>query len=135
VERARVSPSQHATITLSRRQVGDADRVGGIELMILWPSSLGPEPGEEYVRLGFEREATREQKSAAEAIVRPAIAEAEERYGATLVPVHVRVTRLRRPGDMPAGGEARVHLAVTLIGSRWVHAKGARRGRIAFAKS
>jgi hypothetical protein len=116
------------SITFSRRQVGDADRVGGIELMIPWPSSLGPEPGEDYVRLDHEREANATEKTAAEALVKPAC----EASG--LVPVHVRVTRLRRPGDLHAGGEARVHLAVTIIGRRWVHARGARRGRIAFAK-
>jgi len=27
-----------------------------------------------------------------------------------------------------------VHLAVTIIGRRWVHARGARRGRVAYAK-
>lgn len=115
-------------ITLSRRQIGDADRVGGIELMILWPASLGPEPGEDDVRLDHEREASREEKAAAEALVKPAC------DAAGLVPVHVRVTRLRRPGDLPAGGEARVHLAVTIIGRRWVHARGARRGRVAYAQ-
>lgn len=52
------------SITLSRRQIGDADRVGGIELMILWPSSLGPEPREDNVRLDHEREATREEAGA-----------------------------------------------------------------------
>lgn len=144
-------------ITLSRRQIGDADRVGGIELMILWPCSLGPEPGEEHtmpmlpnehhpsarcsclgcmadwpspapVRLDHEREADPAEKAAAEALVKPAC------EAAGLVPVHVRVTRLRRPGDLPGGGEARVHLAVTIIGRRWVHARGARRGRIAYAR-
>lgn len=116
------------SITLSRRQVGDADRVGGIELLILWPSSLGPEPGEDYIKLGYEREATAAEKRTAEDMVRAACTE----HG--LVPVHVRVTRLRRPGDLPAGGEERVHLAVTIIGRRWVHARGARRGRVAYAK-
>ncbi len=115
-------------LTLSRRQIGDADRVGGIELCILWPSSLGPEPGEEYIRLDHEREATSEERAAAEALVKPAC------EAAGLVPVHVRVTRLRRPGDLQGGGEARVHLAVTIIGRRWVHARGARRGRVAYAK-
>lgn len=115
-------------ITLSRRQIGDADRVGGLELMILWPSSLGREPGEDYIRLDHEREATAAEKACAESLVR----EACDAHG--LVPVHTRVTRLRRPKDLPAGGEARVHLAVTITGRRWVHAKGARRGRVAYAK-
>jgi hypothetical protein len=112
-------------IALSRRQIGDADRVGGIELMILWPDQLGPEPD---VRLDHEREATAAEKAWAEARV------ADACDAAGLVPVHVRITRLRRPGDLPGGGEARVHLGVTIIGTRWVHARGARRGRIAYAK-
>jgi len=145
------------SFALSRRQIGDADRVGGIELMILWPESLGPEseesaampmlPNEHHpsarcscapclalwplpapVRLDHEREANMAEKAAAEALVKPAC----EASG--LVPVHVRVTRLRRPADLPGGGEARVHLAVTIIGRRWVHARGARRGRVAYAK-
>lgn len=115
-------------LTLSRRQIGDADRVGGIELMILWPSSLGPEPGEDNIRLDHEREAGLRERATADALVEHACEDAG------LVPVHVRVTRLRRPKDLPAGGEARVHLAVTIIGRRWVHARGARRGRVAYAK-
>lgn len=124
------------SITLSRRQIGDADRVGGIEIMILWPASLGPEPGEDNIRLDHEREASAEERAAAEALVRPAIEAAwrDCRTEDLLVPVHVRVTRLRRPADLPGGGEARVHLAVTIIGRRWVHARGARRGRVAYAK-
>ena len=114
-------------ITLSRRQIGDADRVGGIELMILWPSSLGPEPGEDNIRLDHEREAGLRERATADALEHACEA-------AGLVPVHVRVTRLRRPKDLSAGGEERVHLAVTIIGARWVHAKGARRGRVAYAK-
>lgn len=112
-------------ITLSRRQVGDADRVGGIELLILWPTALGAEPS---VKLDHEAEATPAEKAHAEALVRDAC----EAHG--LVPVHTRVTRLRRPRDLPAGGEERAHLAVTIIGRRWVHARGARRGRVAYAK-
>lgn len=113
------------SITLSRRQIGDADRVGGIELMILWPEGIGPEPD---VNLDHEAEATPAEKAYAEALVRDAC----EAHG--LVPVHVRVTRLRRPASLMAGGEDRVHLAVTIIGQRWVHARGARRGRVAYAK-
>lgn len=112
-------------VTLSKRQIGDADRVGGIELMILWPEALGPEPD---VRLDHEAEATPTEKTHAESLVRDTCA------ANGLVPVHTRVTCVRRPGDLPGGGGPRVHLAVTIIGHRWVHAKGARRGRVAFAK-
>ena len=111
-------------LTLSRRQIGDADRVGGIELLILWPDDLGPEPP---VKLDHEREATPAEKAHAEALVRASC------DAAGLVPVHTRVTRLRRPASLSAGGEERVHLAVTIIGQRWVHARGARRGRVAYA--
>lgn len=111
-------------ITLSRRQIGDADRVGGIELMILWPDALGPEPD---VQLDHELEATSVEKVHAEALVR----EACRANG--LVPVHVRVCCLRRPGGLPAGWEARVHLAVTIIGERWVHASTKSRGRVCYA--
>lgn len=113
-------------ITLSRRQIGDADRVGGIELMILWPDDLGPEPSD--VKSGRERDATPEERLAAQELI------GAECHVNGLVPVHFRVTRLRRPGDLPAGGEERVHLAVTIIGRRWVHARGARRGRVAYAR-
>lgn len=86
-------------ITLSRRQIGDADRVAGIELMLLWPDSLGPEPSEDYIRLDYEREANPAEKAAAEALVKPSC------EAAGLVPIHVRVTRLRRPADLPVLGQ------------------------------
>lgn len=56
-------------ITLSRRQIGDADRVGGIELMILWPDALGPEPD---IKLDHEAEATAAEKAYAEGHARGA---------------------------------------------------------------
>ena len=114
-------------LTLSRRQIGDADRVGGIELMILWPDDLGPEPTD--LALDHEREATSAERAYAEALVGPAC------DAAGLVPVHVRVARLRRPpGLQEASGEERVHLAVTIIGRRWVHASTRSRGRVAYAR-
>lgn len=115
-------------ITLSRRQIGDADRVGGIELLILWPDSLGPEPGEDNIGLDREREATAAEKRAAEALVGASC----EAHG--LVPVHTRVVRVTRPPGLPHGGEPRVHLAVTIIGRRWVHASTRSRGRVAYAR-
>lgn len=114
-------------LALSRGQAKDADRVGGIELMLLWPPALSPEPT--GLALDHEREAKPAEKAAAEAIVRPAC----ERYG--LVPVHVRVARVRRPvsAGIPAPGEDRVHLAVTIIGRRWVHASTRRAPKLAFS--
>jgi hypothetical protein len=115
-------------IRLSRRQIGDADRVGGIELLILWPAhALGPEPAD--LELDHEREATPTEQAAAESLL--AAAKAEHR----LVPVHTRVCRVRRPAGLPAAHEERVHLAVTLIGHRWVHASTSKTPRTAFAAS
>lgn len=116
-------------ITLSRRQIGDADRVGGIELMILWPHELGPEPSMDP---DTEDEAEPEEKNFAESMVRETCAENG------IVPVHVRVACVRRPHPPPpleAPGIYRVHLAVTIIGRRWVHASTKSRGRMTFAKS
>lgn len=112
------------SITLSRRQIGDADRVGGLRLLIRWPAALGPEPTDR-ARTTAAREATELEQAAAEAMV----GEACQRAG--LVPVHTRVLRCRRPAAL--GGETGVHLAVTLIGRRWVHASTHSRGRVAFA--
>lgn len=102
-------------LRLSRRQVKTMDRVGGATLMLDWPHglSLGPPVAPDH-----EREATAEERAAAEAIVRPAC------DAAGLVPVHVRVVNVRRPINYPRGREYEQHLAVTIIGRRWVHATG-----------
>lgn len=116
-------------IRLSRRQIGDADRVGGIELMILWPSELGPEPSMDP---DTEDEAEPEEKALAESMIREAC-EAND-----LVPVHVRVACVKRPKPPPpldAPDQYRVHLAVTIIGRRWVHASTRSRGRMTFART
>ncbi len=98
-------------ITLSRRQIGDADRVGGIELLILWPASLGAERPDD-LDVGCEREATAAEKAAAEELIR------ESCQAAGLVPVHTRVARVVRPRGQTFAGEARLHLAVIIIGRR-----------------
>jgi hypothetical protein len=111
-------------IRLSRRQAKEADRVSGIELLILWPDSLGPEPS---LPEGHEREATPPEKAEAERLVR---ASCEQHR---LVPVHTRVACVRRPPGLPAAHELRAHLAVTIIGYRWVHASTRSRGLLMFA--
>lgn len=113
-------------IKLSKRQIGDADRVGGIELMILWPKSLGREPTD--LGVNKEREASATEKAEGERLV-----ESECRAHG-LVPVHVRVANVRRAGSLPEPGD-RVHLAVTIIGRRWVHASTRNRGRTCFAQT
>lgn len=101
---------------LSNRQAKEADRVGGIELIVLWPLTLGPEPA---LDIDHEREATPAERAYAERLVGADCA------ARGLVPVHVRVAVLRRPKSLSvAGGETRAHLAITIIGRRWVHATG-----------
>lgn len=114
-------------ITLSRKQIGEADRVGGIELLILWPPDLGPEPAME---LDSEDEAKPAEKARAEQLVGESCRQHD------LVPVHTRVACVHRPYGLPvAGGATRVHLAVTIIGRRWVHARmeDGYRGQVMFA--
>lgn len=102
-------------ITFSRRQVKAMDRVGGAVIMLPWPADLPPG---KPLAPDHERDATAAEKAAAEAIVRPAC------EAAGLVPVRVRVVSAERPSDYPAGDQYRQHLAVLIIGRRWVHATG-----------
>lgn len=115
---------------LSNRQVKAADRVGGIELMILWPDALGPEPALDD---DCEREATPAERAYAQRL----LGEACQRRG--LVPVHVRVARVQRPsdphgspGEWERSGEYASHLAVVIIGRRWVHASTQRAPTVMF---
>lgn len=104
-------------ITISNRQRKAMDRVGGACLIVDWPADL---PRGLPVRPDHEREATPAEKAAAEAMVADACA------AAGLVPVHVRAVNIRRPSAYPRGGEYDQHLAVTIIGRRWVHASTTR---------
>jgi len=100
---------------LSNRHVKAMDRVGGANLILDWPTDL---PLGVPVKPDHEREATAAEKAAALAIVRAEC----ERCG--LVPVHVRVVNIRRPDSrhMERAGQHEQHLAVLIIGRRWVHA-------------
>lgn len=97
---------------LSRRQIKEADRVGGIELMLPWPAGLRPptDLGDDE-----ERPATPREHAAAIATV----ADDCERNG--LVPVRVAAVRTQPRKGRPM----RYYLAVIIIGRRWVHARGA----------
>ena len=111
-------------ITLSHRQIKAADRVGGIELMILWPAELGPEP---VMEPDTQDDASDAERACAESLVRDACA----RSG--LVPVRVRIACVRRPKGpppRPREDEYAAHLAVIIIGRRWVHAHGRPQSRI-----
>lgn len=113
-------------ITLSGRQASRADRVGGIELLIPWPeTTLGPPPS--GIALDCGREATASERAWAEGEVQASC------QARGLLPVHVRVACVRRPASLPRGGEVALHLAVTIIGYRWVHAGGRPRPLTIFA--
>lgn len=93
-------------ITLSGTQRKQADRVGGIELMIPWTATHLPAP------VGAPRDATNDEKLYAKAMLR------DEQTEHALIPVRVRVVEASHTTyDGP-------HLAVILIGRRWVHAEG-----------
>lgn len=111
------------SLTLSRSQCKAADRVGGIELLIPWPADLGPAPA---LDLDYERDATPAERAYAERLV------CSSCEAAGLVPVRVRVATLRRPANLARGGEILAHLAVTIIGRRWVHATGRPRSKEAW---
>jgi hypothetical protein len=105
-------------VTLTRRQVKAADRVGGIELMLPWPAAL---PAPSGLSDDYERDASPAERAWAETHVQPEA----QRHGLVLVRVaaaRVRPPRLWRPD----GGNARYlpALACIIIGRRWVHATG-----------
>jgi hypothetical protein len=115
-----------ATIALSKRQIGDAQRLGGIELMILWPSTLGREPID--VATGCERAATRAEIVEAKRLLCDMCAQHE------LVILRVRTARAIRPADLPSPGE-HAHLAIILVGHEWAPStrRNTVKGRTTFA--
>lgn len=119
--RARAAPLP-PPLKLSNRQIKEADRVGGIELMIPYPQDLVPG---RRVGKDREREATPTERERAEHLVGQAC------RSAGLVPVHIRVACVRPPGPA-SGGEYAQLLAVTIIGRRWVHARRAPLPRVMF---
>lgn len=115
-------PGAQRVIALSKSQAKDADRIGGIELLVLWPEQLGIEPKD--LPPDEQRDATPAQRQYAEDLVRATC----EHHG--LLPVHVRLACVRRPAALlESPGDYRVHLSITIIGYRWVHARD-RRGPI-----
>lgn len=106
-------------IGLSRRQIKEADRVGGIELMLPYPSALGGPPS---IPEDTDREGTDAESAWVRECLRP-VCQAHD-----LVPVHTRVACVHRPGE-----GYRVRLAVTIIGRRWVHARTHTVPRVMFA--
>ncbi|MBN9525813.1 MAG: hypothetical protein J0H82_06410 [Alphaproteobacteria bacterium] len=111
-----VSPGAIAapTIRLSRRQAKEADRQYGIELIVPYPQGLNPP------KLGVDEEVDATAEEAAWA--RSAVAGAPD-----LAVSSVKVVRLVRPTGLPREGETETHLAIILIGQRWLNAQGSGR--------
>jgi hypothetical protein len=105
------------TITLSKRQIKAADRMGGAELLLPWPPELG-DPG----RLAddSERPATDAERAWVMQHVQPACLAAGLVAGRTMV--------ARVHGPLPyrttEGPQWQTRLAVLIIGQRWVGAGG-----------
>lgn len=111
------SPPPHrpgvGPIRLSRRQIKEADRIGGVELIIPYPSHMTPPK----LREGEEADAT----AAELAYARQALGDLMQH---DLVMVRVAVARMRRPTGLPREEQVETHLCCILIGRRWVHATG-----------
>lgn len=111
-------------IRLSKRQRGEADRVGGIELILPYPSHLTPPSLDE----DEECEARLAEDGHARALLGDVGAQG-------LVCVHVRVVRLRRQGVAPVSRRpVRYYLSATLIGRRWVRASVTHRPRTMWSR-
>lgn len=104
-----------ASLKLSNRQIKSADRVGGANLIIDWPVDL---PRGKPLAPDHERRASEAEKTAALKLVYAAC------EAANLCPREVRIVNIRRPNDYPRGGTYEQHLAVTIVGRRWLHATG-----------
>ncbi len=103
-------------IKLSRGQVKNADRVGGVDLILPWPEGLplGDAPTGDPP----ERPTTPAEHAVAEQIVGAACREAG------LVPGRSWVAVLYRHGGLPRPRETLQHLVVWICGHRWLHATG-----------
>lgn len=119
-EQERSKDASHRTAVMGPIKISNThrkamDRIGGAALILDWPAALPRGPA---LARDHEREATAEEKRCAEAMVRDSC----DAHG--LVPVHVRVVHIARPPGLERGKEYEQHLAVTIIGRRWVRATG-----------
>lgn len=99
-------------LALSKRQAKNADRAGGIELMIPWPEALAPPAslGRDEVRA-----ASAEEEAWAREALGPALAEHD------LTATRVLATCCE-VNDRP-GWRTAPYLAVSLVGRRWAEAR------------
>jgi hypothetical protein len=110
-------------IALSRRQIKDADRVGGIALVLPWL------PGFTRPPLAADQEVDADDALAMTA--RAAIADSLE--AARIVPVRVAVRGLRLSASDPTSPVLAFPIVI-VIGHRWVHATSARAAPLAWTE-
>jgi len=105
-------------LRLNKTQRDKADRVRGLELLILWPPTLGLPPQD--LLPGEARDATPAERAEAERLLR------EDCDTHDLILLDVRVVRTLRHRALPHPGH-QVHLSVIVSHRRWVGAR--RRGK------
>jgi len=113
-------------LALSRRQVHDADRLGGIELVLLWPAELGTAP-----RLAHDER--RLAAGSVQAWAHQALARAVAHHGLVILEVHIACLHVPAPRDRRKG--YRPVIAVHLAAERWAEASRRRAGLRYFAKA
>lgn len=113
-------------IALSRRQAHDTDRLGGIELAIVWPAELGEPPA-------LARNERRVATGAVQTWARRALARAIEHHGLAVLYVQVASLYVPEPRDRQSGW--RPVIAVHLVAERYAEASSGRHGVRYFAET
>lgn len=112
-------------LALSRTQAKSADRRGGIELVIEWPSELGPPPDIE----GSDRRAA---SGPVIPYVTLLLGAAIVHHGLAVLSIHVMRTYVPRPRNREPG--MRVCIGVHLVSSRYADASRSLPGTRFFAE-
>lgn len=112
-------------LALSRTQAKSADRQGGIELVIEWPTELGPPPDIE----GSERQAA---SGRVVTYVTGLLGTAIAHHDLAVLSIHVVVTYVPRPKNQHPG--QRVCIGVHLVSSRYADASRSLPGTRFFAE-
>jgi hypothetical protein len=99
-------------IALSKSKAKNAARLGGIELLVLWPAEFGDAPSD--IAENHERDANDSERRHARALVRDACKEHR------LSVIAVRVCNRHRVGSLAVEpGVHRIHLSIHIVGDDW----------------
>lgn len=110
-------------VIITNRHAKEMDRVGGAEFILPWPDGLHP-----GVPPATRRPATAEEHAIAGQIVGDAC------RARGLVPVRSWAAMERRPSNFARPLTTEQHLVVLIIGRRWVHATGAPKPGVCWAR-